>query len=198
VLRFSSPERRAFGTDMTTGEPPSGARQPVEIARTFLDLVTARRWNDAVCLIDQETKERFRAWALRGLAEPPPPQPLVTDTYFPSVEAILGVRDRAEAESLTPDELLVRHAAARARQMERFVAYAEAAAASEFVHLGTRSAGDAADCEFRRAGAMPRHFAPTQRVQLVRRASGWFVRDADLLGYGDGRILPPDHEGWSA
>jgi hypothetical protein len=185
---------------MTAGEPSSDARQPVEVARTFLNLVSARRWDDAVCLIDHETKERFRAWALLVLAEPQPPQPLVTDTYFMSVEAILGVRDRAEAESLTADELLVRHAAARARQMERFIPFGQAAAAPEFVHLGTRRAGDAADCEFRRTGAvaMPWHFNPTQRVQLVRRANGWFVRDADLLGYGDGRILPPDHEGWSA
>jgi hypothetical protein len=185
---------------MTAGEPSSGARQPAEVARTFLDLVSARRWDDAVCLIDHETKERFRAWALLGLAEPQPPQPLVTDTYFLSVEAILGVRDRAEAESLTADELLVRHAAARSRQMKRFIPYDEAAAAPEFVHLRTRRAGDAAFCEFRRTGAeaTPRHFNPTQRVQLVRRANGWFVRDADLLGYGDGRIMPPDHEGWSA
>jgi hypothetical protein len=185
---------------MSAGEPSSDARQPVEIARTFLNLVTARRWDDAVCLIDHETKERFRAWALLGLAEAPPPEPLVTDTYFPSVEAILGVRDRAEAESLTADELLVRHAAARARQMDRFIPWDEAAAPPGFVHLATRRAGDAADCEFRRTGAaaMPRHFDPTQRVRLVRRANGWFVRDADLLGYGDGRILPPDHEGWSA
>jgi hypothetical protein len=182
---------------MTAGEPSSGARQPDEIARTFLDLVTARRWDDAVRLIDHETKERFRAWSLRGLAEPQPPQPLVTDTYFPSLEAILGVRDRAEAESLTADELLVRHAAARARQMERFIPYDGAAAAPEFVHLRTRRAGDAAHSEFRRVGpqAMGRHFDPTQRVHLVRRANGWFVRDADLLGYGDGRILPPDQEG---
>jgi hypothetical protein len=181
---------------MTAVEPSSDARQPAEVARTFLNLVTARRWDDAVCLIDHETKERFRAWSLRGLAETQPPQPSVTDTYFPSLEAILGVRDRAEAESLTADELLVRHAAARARQMERFIPYDEAAAVPEFVHLRTRRSGDAADCEFRRVGAeeaLPRHFHPTQRVHLVRRADGWFVRDADLLGYGDGRIVPPDH-----
>jgi hypothetical protein len=185
---------------MTAGEPTSGARQPVEIARAFLNLVTARRWGDAVCLIDHETKERFRAWSLLGLAEPQPPQPSANDTYFLSLEAILGVRDRAEAESLTADELLVRHAAARARQMERFVPYDEAAATPEFVHLSTRRAGDAAYCEFRRivAEATPRHFSPTQRVHLIRRANGWFVSDADLLGYGDGRIVPPDHEGWSA
>lgn len=185
---------------MTADEPTSGAREPDEVARTFLNLVTARRWDDAVCLIDHETKERFRAWALLGLAEPPPPHPLVTDTYFLSLEAILGVRDRAEAESLTADELLVRHAAARARQMERFVPYDKAAGTPEFVHLRTHRAGDAVYCEFRRIGAeaTPRHITPSQRVHLIRRANGWFVRDADLLGYGDGRIMPPDHEGWSA
>lgn len=185
---------------MTAGESSSGARQPLEIARAFLNLVTARRWGEAVCLIDHETKERFREWSLLGLAKPPPPHPLVTDTYFLNLEALLGVRDRAEAESLTADELLVRHAAARARQMERFVPYDEAAATPEFVHLRTHRAGDSAYCDFRRigAGATSRHINPSQRVHLIRRANGWFVRDADLLGYGAGRILPPGYEGWSA
>lgn len=179
---------------MTVGGPSERARPPVEISHAFLNLVSTQRWDEAVCLIDPLTKERFRDWWLRKLAEPRTPVPAETDTYFLSLEAMLGVRDQAEAESLTPDELLARHAAARARQMARFAPQGDASALPTFVHLRTRREGDTVDCEFRRVGAeaMAPHLSATQRVRLVKRESRWFVRDADLLGYGDGHILPPD------
>jgi hypothetical protein len=112
---------------------------------------------------------------------------------------LLGVADAAAAERLTASQLLARLAeSAHPESVLRHHGIGQ----SEEIRITRTLVGvepasaDRAVARYRtewwHGDSRDEATAGVHALELVRTPSGWRIRDADLSGYGGGRILPPD------
>lgn len=176
---------------------------PEVVGSRFLAALDQERWSDVAADVAGETLDAFRAWCAEQLrSEAGRLAGNTADTHFASLATLLGVSSAAEADCLSPREVLIRFAAnvnvnaaaARALDGDGSSPPTPLALSRRMVDV-TVSLRDGRQLATVRYDVVPDYFAGEEpaphTLELIETADGWRVWDADLSGTGYGHIRPP-------
>jgi hypothetical protein len=177
------------------------ADEAEQLARAFLAALDEGRWSDAADLVDPQTREAFQTWCverIRTASDAGPSAPPL-DTHFLSIATLMGVATPAEAADFTSTQFVARFAEALSpgglhRQRGAPGPSPQSRITREFIETVFGAHGRATALyrtEWWDGNQRNRSMGGTHSLELVLTQGGWRVRDADLAGWGGGRILPP-------
>jgi hypothetical protein len=183
---------------------------PEGVAHRFVAALDDERWDEVAEHVASETLFDFYSWWIEQLRRwGDEPDPGKGDTEFAPVATMLGVSCVAEAERLSPAQLLARYA--RGLQVEAALARiaGEEPPSRTYLPKLVRKIEEISPSSHGPQFATVRYTVvpglPSAMVkpgshtmELAETAEGWRVWDADLNGTGYGRIRPPTGPEWWA